>query len=150
MRAQPKAPSEVFGPFESVALRGADVVQFLTLPYEAVINSVAIVSILSDNSRSLVIGQNQFDASLWYGIWHAEVAIYGSVQGYETLLKRQHLRYNYGPAMMRFGAEDVFDQVVFKARFFCGGKPGFPQNIIFATSEPPSLPIGVNVCRRRL
>ncbi len=152
MREQPKSKSAVYGPFEMTSLIGSDVQTFLTLPYADVINSTAIFAIVQDNSLQVIVEQSQLNCD-YYGIIHIEAGVFGSVQGYQTLLKRQAARYNWGPMLMHFSSDDVYDQVVFKARMFVGGKPGIPRDIVFTTDPagnvvPLSVQAVVNVVPR--
>lgn len=148
MAGQPKAKSDVFGPFEMSSLIAGDVVPFHTLPYAEVSDSTVVMAVVSDNTQSAIVASAQPNAQAFYAITHVELAIFGSVQGYQVLLKRQATRLNYGPFFFTFGSEDVYDQIVFKGRLFVGGKPGFPANIVLVTATPLSIQVVVNVCRR--
>ncbi len=136
-----KAKARVYGPFEMANRIASEGVPFLTLPFAAVSNSQILVSI-SDN-RLDAFGVPDIEPDFSYNILHVEVSAWGSVQGYETMIKRQAVTSNWGPMNLLLGPEDAYDQFFLKARIFLGGKPGIPSNMVFA--RPLSIKGNVHV-----
>ncbi len=126
----PKAEAKVYGPYDVVSRVAQDGVPFLTLPFAQVRNSQILIS-LKDNATAALVAASQ-SGNTAYLIVMAEVSFWGSVQGFATCLKRQALKSTWGPAIMSFGDEDVYDQFSARIRLFIGGKPGIPSDIVFA------------------
>lgn len=128
MAARSKA--KVFGPFPIENKTGGEVITFLSMPFGQVLDSQVIVSI-ADNSVASIVAADQTNEA--YGIVVVEIGAFGSVQGYETLLKRQQVRSFWGPFNLILGARDSYDQFFLRARLFFGGKPGRPTDLVLAT-----------------
>ena len=125
-----KGKAKVYGPFELANLVGGEAVKFLSLPFAEIRESNLMISTDDNAVQALVAASQSNTAYLMVG---AELAVIGSVQGYETLLKRQFVRSGWGPLNITFGSEESYDTVFIAGRLFIGGKPGLPADIVFAT-----------------
>lgn len=123
------AKSKVYGPYNIVSRVGNEGIPFLDLPFVDVANSQIAVS-LRDNSATVLVGNQQDGGdNYFYCNVSAELSIWGSIQGYDTLIKRQHVRSLWGPMSLRLTDDDAYNKIVFAGRLFIGGKPGLPSNL---------------------
>ena len=119
-----------YGPFDLSASFSGEGVTFHTLPWQSVVASQILVNV-TDNLGNAILAQSQSN-NFGYAIVNAEISFWGSISGYETMLKRQFVRSIYGPAKLETGFEDSYDNLVLKGRLFVYGKPGLPSDIVLA------------------
>lgn len=104
-----------YGPFDVIGeVRGEGRV-FLSLPFTDVAGAQVLVS-LKDNFAQQAA---QFVPSHeWPGV---EVTIWGAIQGYEVVIKRQCVHMQTGPMSKVFDYADGWDTILFRARNMNGG-----------------------------
>jgi len=106
-----------YGPFECIGEVKGEGRVFLSLPFTAVEGCRILVS-LKDNFSQIAA---QFVPSHeWPGV---EVTIWGAVQGYECVIKRQCVHMQTGPMSKVFEYADGWDTIMFRARNMNGGNP---------------------------
>ena len=116
---QIRAATKAYGPYDILNLVELGECQpILTLPFAQVEGSQMIVALTQDNAPA-VAPLN--DAIFWV---NAEIAIFGSFQGYMSCLKRVQLTPYTGPVSYRFDFAETYDQVVVMARNMTGGRRG--------------------------
>ncbi len=110
--------NKALGPYEIIGEVSAEGRVLVDIPWEKVIGGQVIVAV-SDNYSQLQTTIN--DPQYWAT---AEVSIWGVVQGYAEVLKRQQLRMLSGPMLYQFANEEAYHAVRFRARNFTGGRRG--------------------------
>lgn len=129
-------PTTVFGPFEIIDHIGIELIPILSRQYSEVSGSQTFVSVV-DNVYQGILGGNPLRSLVG-----AEIGIFGSVQGYETVLKKQFVRNISGPMAYRFDNDEPYDRIVYKARSMTGGAGNSLNN---AGSEGGTRSIKVTV-----
>lgn len=143
------AKSKVYGPFQLAQKMGSDGVQFLSLPYDDVHDSQLMISV-TDNAAQAINTISSVTAvpNTSYGIVTVELAIWGFVLGFATLIKRQVITGNYNAMNLYLGSEDAYDRISFRGRVFIGGYPGIPNDEVY--NVPLSIEANVHVQPRSL
>lgn len=107
--------TKTYGPFELISEVSNDGRAFLTLPYADVEGSNILIGV-ADN---YAVFPSQFSPNhLFPG---AEITVWGSVQGFETLLKRQCVHMLTGPMAIKFKYEEGWDNLIFRGQNMNGG-----------------------------
>jgi hypothetical protein len=120
---------KVYGPYESIQEVSGEGRIYLSLPYTEVMGSQVMLSV-KDNWAKFV------NANLGMYWPTLELTIWGAVQGFETVVKRQQTRMQTGPMFYIFDYAEAFDTVNFRARNISGGRRGPPSNAGEDTSIP--------------
>lgn len=112
------AAQKVQGPFEVIENVGTSAPILIELPYQKVRGSQIVASVI-DN-----FGQQQTVTTL-VRFWAAvDLQIWGRIQGYDFLLKKQHTRMNTGPLVYIVPDEEAYDAISIRGRNMSGGRPG--------------------------
>lgn len=119
---------KVYGPFESIQEVAGEGRIYLSLPYTDVMGSQVMLSV-KDNWAKI----NNANLGMYWPT--LELTIWGAVQGYETVIKRQQTRMQTGPMFYIFDYAEAFDTVNFRARNISGGRRGPPPD-----AEDPTIP----------
>lgn len=114
--------NKVYGPFEIIGEGSPEGRVIQALPWVNVRGAQVLAS-CTDNFGQLQ--PNTGNATYWA---IAEVTIWGVVQGYANVLKRQQIRMSSGPMTYVLPDEEAYDQVEFRARNFTGGKRAVPSS----------------------
>lgn len=142
---QKPARTNIYGPYDVSQNIGGEAIDVLTISYGDVLNSQVIVN-LEDNLINALVASAQ-TVNVYCEVLQ-EVTFWGDIAGYQTLLKREQIRSINGPASFVTDPTDAYDTLVIKSRLFCGGKPGFPSDIVFAL--PLAMFLTVHVRPRKL
>lgn len=109
--------TKVYGPYDVLSTNSlAEGQPILTLPWPDVQGAQLLAS-LTDSNRNGVPNDAQSFLAFEIGIW-------GSFQGFESLIKRTAIRALTGPISYRFDTEESYDKVIIKARNMSGGRRG--------------------------
>lgn len=140
METTKQAATKVHGPFECITLNEqGEGTPVLVLPYSEV-EASQLLAHLIDNTASNNGASS--DSQFWIMI---EVGIWGSLQGYESLIKRTTLSPRTGPMSYLFGFAEAYDKVIIKARNMSGGRRGPGINGVVTLANGFSAPLTVNV-----
>lgn len=126
-----------YGPFETLSLNELPEGQvLLTLPFAQVEGAQILVAL----TASIPFGQGL------PGSWlTAEVGIWGSFQGFQSLIKRAHVRQITGPLSYQFQDVESYDQIIFKVRNMSGGRRGPPQAVFGTYTVSNGCSLAMNV-----
>lgn len=130
---------KAYGPFETLSLNELPEGQpLLTLPFAQVEGAQILVAMTAS------IPFDQINSGAWL---IAEVGLWGSFQGFQTLIKRAALRQITGPMSYTFQFEETYDHIIIKARNMSGGRRGAPQSVFgtYTVSNKCSLAMNVFV-----
>lgn len=124
-----------YGPYELVSENRGKGRVFLSLPFQEVVGCQVMIAV-TDNFDGIArppegAGPNR----LWPG---AEITIWGVVQGFETMIKRQLVRKLTGPMFHLFDFADGWDSINFRGRDAVGGayNPNGLDFIVAGTTQP--------------
>jgi hypothetical protein len=135
----------VYGPYDISNNFGAECIPVQqAIPFIDVANSNMLIS-ATDNMPNVTAASQPADG---YKIVTVEVAVWGSIQGFNTLIKRQVVTTMWGPMTLRLGDSDVYTQIIIGARIFIGGKPGMPSNLINPSNAKLKVELMVHVAAR--
>jgi hypothetical protein len=126
------AKVKIHGPFDVISRIGGNTIFFYSLP-SSVIRESSLLIAVTDNVLQAITESNQITPQIAYSLVLVEIGIFGSVQGYKTCIKRQQVKSNWGPMLMRIDSVDSYDQIEFQSRLMIGGKPGFPADLVLNT-----------------
>ena len=138
---QPK----VFGPYDLTASFGQVPRPFLVMKFSRFDTCQIMVSVQDNVPQALPSVLNPTNGA--YLMVSAEISVWGAVVGYETLIKRQFVKSNWGPLQFKLRDDEIYDQIILKGRLNVGGKYGIPNDIIL--SQPLVVNASVNVLPRK-
>lgn len=113
-----QAGSQVFAPVECIDVADVNGLDVVSLPWAQVKGAQLIINSI-DNYDTVDIGSG--GPAYWAAL---EVTVWGTVQGYATCLKRQHVRMLTGPMLYRVDGDEFYNYVTVKARNMSGGVSG--------------------------
>lgn len=134
--------TRAYAPVDISSYQGQDPKPVLSLPFQEVAGCQLIVS-TTDNATQAIVGANQTAAAQRYGDISTEISFWGSVSGFETMVKRQRINSIYGPAFITLFPEESYDNVIIKARLWSYGKPGLASDLVLNAAVP--LVVNVNI-----
>jgi len=126
-----------YGPFDVLALNELPEGQpLLTLPFAQVEGAQILIAMTAS------IPRDQITSGAWL---IAEVGIWGSFQGFQSLIKRAAIRQITGPMSYQFQFEEIYDQVIIKARNMSGGRRGPPQSAFGIYTKTNKCALDMNI-----
>lgn len=136
---------KVFGPYDLTASVGQVPRPFLAMKFSRFDLCQIMVSVQDNVAQALPAVLNPGNGA--YLMVSAEISVWGSVIGYETLIKRQFVKSNWGALQFKLRDDEIYDQIVLKGRLSVGGKFGIPNDIVL--SIPLVVNASVNVLPRK-
>lgn len=108
--------NKAYGPFECINELNGDGRAFLSLPFHEVAGCKVMLAV-ADNFANKITG-GAVPAFSFPGL---EISIWGTVQGFENMIKRECVHMLSGPMSITFDYADGWDTLLFRGRNMCGG-----------------------------
>lgn len=120
-----EAARKSYGPFQLDRSGGATDTEFHSLQWTNVVGAQLLVALTDDvDTQPAAIA---VDPAFLIG---AEVTVWGTIQGYQTCLKRTFIRMKTGPMPLLFIEEEGYERISFRSRLMAGGRPLNPDRVV--------------------
>jgi hypothetical protein len=126
-----------YGPFNINNSAGPLPGEFLTLVWSKVRGSNVLVAVTDDADTGVTAG-----FQVPFAIPTVEITLFGNIQGFLTQLKTTVIRMKTGPMCYVFPDEEGWENIIFCARPFIGGKP---QGARITPGTPLAAGLGINM-----